>query len=69
MKKVYETVFSLISNGVHSLPNYEVIQNYKQLLLGITVGTEKTMYYPHGLRIVLQHQRKQTMMYLFCTSK
>ena len=32
MKKVYETVFSLISNGVHGLPNYEVIQNYKQLL-------------------------------------
>lgn len=40
MKKVYETVFSLISNGVHSSPNYEVVQNYKQLLLGVAVGTE-----------------------------
>ena len=40
MNKVYEIVYRILSNGVSNLPNYELIQAYKNLLLNTMTNAE-----------------------------
>ena len=40
MNKVYEIIYRILSNGINNIPNYELIQAYKKLLLGTISNTE-----------------------------